>query len=179
MTELEKMLNGELHLAFDTELMVMRDSAKGLCFKLNQTNDKSERESIINELLGSASAHLESPFNCDYGTHISVGTQFYANHGCTILDGAKVTIGDNCLLAPHVVISTVNHPLDVDLRVKGYEIAKPIYIGHNVWLGANVTVLGGVTIGDNVVVGAGSVVTKDLPSNTVCLGSPAKPVKEI
>lgn len=179
MTELEKMLNGELHLAFDIELTMMRDNTKDLCFKLNQTNDKSERKSIITELLGSTDAHLESPFNCDYGTHISVGTQFYANHGCTILDGAKVIIGNNCLLAPHVVISTVNHPLDVDLRVKGYEIAKPITIGNNVWLGANVTVLGGVTIGDNVVVGAGAVVTKDLPSNTVCLGTPAKPVKEI
>lgn len=179
MTELEKMLKGELHLAFDVELKAMRDSANALCFKLNQTNDKFERESIISELIGSESAHLESPFNCDYGTHISVGAEFYANHGCTILDGAKVTIGDNCLLAPHVVISTVNHPLDVDLRVKGYEIAQPITIGHNVWLGANVTVLGGVTIGDNVVVGAGAVVTKNLPSNTVCLGVPAKPVKDI
>ncbi|QUM78543.1 sugar O-acetyltransferase [Moritella sp. 24] len=173
------MLNGDLHLAFDAELTAMRGRAKDLCFKLNQTNDKSEREIIIKALLSSTSAHLESPFNCDYGIHISVGADFYANHGCTILDGAKVTIGDNCLLAPHVVISTVNHPLDVDLRVKGYEIAKPITIGHNVWLGANVTVLGGVNIGDNVVVGAGSVVTKNLPNNTVCLGSPAKPVKEI
>lgn len=179
MTELEKMLNGDFHLAFDTELVAMRDHAKALCFKLNQTNDKSKRKSIVNELLSSIDAHLESPFNCDYGTHIDVGAEFYANHGCTILDAAKVTVGDNCLLAPNVVISTVNHPLDADLRVKGYEIAKPITLGNNVWIGANVTILGGVTIGDNVVVGAGSVVTKDLPSNTVCLGAPAKPVKDI
>ena len=88
-------------------------------------------------------------------------------------------IGDDVLLAPGVVISTATHPVDPQRRATGEESAHTITIDNNVWLGANVTVCPGVTIGDNVVVGAGSVVVKDLPANTVCVDSPAKPIRTI
>ncbi|MCW8328850.1 sugar O-acetyltransferase [Photobacterium sp. SDRW27] len=182
MTEKEKMLSGKLYQAWDAELLEERQKAKELCFRINHLSpsQSQERKALISELLGQESdACLESPFNCDYGYNIKAGKGFYANHGCTILDCAPVNIGDNCLLAPGVVIATAGHPLDPVERASGEEFAKAITIGNDVWFGANVTVCPGVTIGDNVVVGAGSVVAKDLPSNTVCVGSPAKPIREI
>ncbi|WP_299017897.1 sugar O-acetyltransferase [uncultured Photobacterium sp.] len=182
MNEKEKMLSGLMYQSWDTELIEERLNAKKLCFKINQTcpTEKELRQTLINELLGQETdAWIESPFNCDYGYNIKVGKGFYANHGCTILDCAPITIGDNCLLAPGVVIATAGHPLDPVERATGEEFAKPITIGNDVWFGANVTVCPGVTIGDNVVVGAGSVVVKNLPANTICAGSPAKPIRTL
>ncbi|KMV31700.1 sugar O-acetyltransferase [Photobacterium swingsii] len=185
-TEKEKMLTGDIYQAFEPELVAERERAKAICFTLNQTcpTDREGRQTLIHQLLAleetvETDAWIESPFNCDYGYNIKVGKGFYANHGCTILDGAPVTFGDDCLLAPSVVIATAGHPLNPTERASGDEFAKAITIGNCVWLGANVTVCPGVTIGDNVVVGAGSVVTKDLPANTVCVGAPAKPVRAI
>lgn len=182
LTEKEKMLSGEMYETWDEQLINERQQAKRLCFALNQTcpTDKVTRQSLINELLGKETdAWIESPFNCDFGYNLKVGKGFFANHGCTLLDCAPITIGDHCLLAPGVVIATPGHPLDPTERASGMEFAKAITIGNNVWFGANATVCPGVTIGDNVVVGAGSVVTKDLPANTVCVGSPAKPVRTL
>ncbi|PSW16494.1 galactoside O-acetyltransferase [Photobacterium rosenbergii] len=182
LTEKQKMITGEMYQAWDEELVADRQKAKKLCFALNQTcpTDKDARQALINELLAKETdAWIESPFNCDYGYNLKVGKGFYANHGCTILDCAPINIGDNCLLAPGVVIATAGHPLDPVERASGEEFAKEITIGNDVWFGANVTVCPGVTIGDNVVVGAGSVVTKDLPANTVCVGSPAKPIRTL
>ena len=96
-----------------------------------------------------------------------------------ILDGAKVSIGDNAFIAPNVGIYTAGHPLDVEQRNRGLEYALPVTIGHNVWIGAGVSILPGVMIGDNTVVGAGSVVTKDIPSNVLAVGNPCRVVKEI
>ncbi len=182
MTEKEKMLAGLVFKPFEPELVAERQRAKRLCFQLNQTcpTEKRKRRAIVKQLIdGQGSAWVESPFNCDYGYNIKAGKGFYANHGCTILDCAPVVFGDNCLLAPGVVISTAGHPLDPVDRASGDEFAKAITIGHDVWLGANVTVCPGVTIGNNVVVGAGSVVVKDLPANSVCVGSPAKVIRFI
>ena len=182
-TEKEKMLSCQIYQTWDETLSQERDAAKKLCHQLNQTcpTERKARQEIVAKLFNveQTDAHLESPFCCDFGYNIKTGKAFYANHGCTILDCAPVTIGDNCLLAPSVVIATATHPIDPVLRANGDEAAYSITIGDNVWLGANVTVCPGVTIGDNVVVGAGSVVVKDLPANTVCTGSPAKPIRSI
>lgn len=179
-TEKQKMLDGERYNPWDEGLTNDRETAKQGCFKLNQTapTDREQRLLIVNQMLGYQSdAFVESPFYCDYGYNIKLGKRFYANHGCTILDTAKITIGDDVLLGPSVVISAATHPIDPVERASGQENAYEVIIGNRVWLGANVTVCPGVTIGDDVVVGAGSVVTKDLPANTVCVGSPARPVK--
>ncbi len=180
-TEKEKMLSGEMYIPWDAELAQDRMQAKELCFQLNQTSPTQieSRKEIIKTLFNMPEeAWIESPFNCDYGYNISFGKGFYINHGCTLLDAAKITFGNDCLLAPGVVISTAGHPLDPEERASGSEFAKAINVGNDVWFGANVTVCPGVTIGDNVVIGAGSVVTKDLPSNSVCVGSPAKVIRE-
>jgi len=182
MSEKQKMISGLPYQAWDEQLTAERKHAKKLCFQLNQTcpTDNTTRQTFINTLLGKVSdAHIESPFYCDYGYNLKVGNGFYANHGCTLLDAAPITIGDNCLLAPGVVISTAGHPLDPIERATGVEFANAISIGNDVWIGANVSVCPGVTIGNNVVVGAGSVVVQDLPDNTVCVGAPAKAIRTI
>ena len=124
-------------------------------------------------------AWIEPLFFCDYGYNIHLGANFYANHHCTILDGARVTIGDNVLFGPSVTLSTAGHSLNAITRNTGLEFCKPITIGNNVWLGANVTVNPGISIGENVVIGAGSVVTKDIPANSVAVGTPCKVIKSL
>ncbi len=122
---------------------------------------------------------INPPFFCDYGNHIHVGKNFFANYNCTILDVGTVTIGDNCQMAPNVAIYTAGHPLHPDTRRTAWEYGIPVTIGHDVWLGGSVVVCPGVTIGDNVVIGAGSVVTKDIPSNCVAAGNPCRVIREI
>jgi maltose O-acetyltransferase len=180
-TELDKMLQGDLYDAFDPPLLNMRNEAKQLCFELNQTSplDVEKRKEITKRILGVDDALLESPFNIDYGVNLTVGKKFYCNHGCTILDCAPITVGDNCLLAPNVVISSATHPLSAKRRAAGDEYAKPIVIGNNVWIGANATICPGVTIGNGVVIGAGAVVVKDVPDNVVVAGVPAKIIRTI
>ena len=103
----------------------------------------------------------------------------YLNFDCIILDVATVTIGDGCLLAPRVCLTTAGHPTDPATRRSGLEFGKPIVLGDNVWLGAGVIVNPGVTIGENTVVGAGSVVTRDLPANVVAAGNPCRVLRPI
>ncbi len=122
---------------------------------------------------------IEQPFHCDYGYNIEIGENFYSNHNLIILDSNKVIFGDNIFIGPNCGFYTPNHPLDAKTRNKGIETALPIKIGNNVWLGGNVVVLQGVTVGDNSVIGAGSVVTKDIPSNVVAAGNPCKVIKKI
>lgn len=98
---------------------------------------------------------------------------------CVILDGAPVTFGDNVFIAPNCGFYTAGHPLDVQQRNQGLEYAKPIHVGNNVWIGAHVSVLPGVTIGDNCVIGAGSVVTKDIPANSLAVGNPCRVIRSI
>ena len=139
------------------------------------------RKKILRKLLGkvSDSAVILSPFNCDYGYNISVGENFFSNYNCTILDGTKVTFGDNVFIAPNCCFSTAGHAIDAEQRNKGLEIAWKITVGDNVWIGANVVVLPGVTIGSNTVIGAGSVVTKDIPSGVIAVGNPCRVMREI
>mgnify|MGYP005849693721 CR=1 FL=1 len=180
-SELEKMLRGDLYDAFDPALLRMRNEAKQLCFELNQTSplDTETRKATTKKILGVEDAHIESPFQVDYGCHLQVGKNFYANHGCTILDCAMITVGDNCMLAPHVLISSATHPLNAKRRISGDEYTRPIVIKDNVWIGASATINPGVTIGNNVVVGAGAVVTKDVPDDVVVAGVPAKIIRKI
>ena len=122
---------------------------------------------------------INPPFYCDYGTHIQVGKNFFANYNCTILDVARVTIGDNCQMAPNVAIYTAGHPIHPDSRNSGYEYGMEVTIGDNVWLGGNAVILPGVNIGSNCVIGAGSVVTKDIPAWSIAAGNPARVIRKI
>lgn len=123
--------------------------------------------------------YFEPPFHCEYGNHIEVGENFYANVNCIMLDVGKITIGDNVLFGPNVSIHTAGHPIHPESRNSGYEYGIPVTIGSNVWIGGSCVILPGVSIGNNVVIGAGSVVTKDIPDNVCAAGNPCRVIREI
>lgn len=122
---------------------------------------------------------LLPPVRVDYGSNITVGEGTFANYGLIALDVAPIVIGAHCQIGPGVQILTPIHPLEATPRAAGIESADPITIGDNVWLGGGVIVCPGVTIGAKTVVGAGSVVTKDLPSGVLAVGSPARVLREL
>lgn len=184
MTEKEKCRQGLLYDAnYDAELLKERENAKEVLFEYNRLrpSQQEERSRLLKQLLGKTGKELiiEPPFACDYGYNIEVGENFYANVNLVILDGAKVSIGNNVFLAPNVGIYTAGHPLDVAQRNRGLEYAYPVTIGNNVWIGAGAHILPGVKIGDNTVIGAGSVVTKDIPSGVLAVGNPCRVVRRI
>ena len=184
MTEREKAAQGLLYDAnFDRELLEERARCKELCRTFNQLPFAAaeEQERVLRQIFGSVGAApvVTAPFWCDYGYHITIGDQFYANHNCVILDPAPVTFGHRVFIGPNCCFSTAAHPLDARRRGQGLEYAKPIHVGNDVWFGANVTVLPGVTIGDGAVIGAGSVVTRDIPANVVAVGAPCRPLRPI
>lgn len=174
----------ELPYYADDELRAIMMNTKLKTHEYNHLSpDKLERRvEILKELFGKTGEkiHVEQPFHCDYGHNIEVGENFYANYNLTILDCNKVKIGDNCMCAPNVLITTAGHPIHPTSRTKSwYEYAIPVTIGNNVWIGANVVINPGVTIGDGSVIGSGSVVTHDIPSNVVAFGNPCKVHREI
>lgn len=132
-------------------------------------------------MLGSVGENvwIAKTFNCDNGKNIFIGDNFTANFNVTILDVKEVYIGDNVMIGPHTLITTVGHPLTPKGRREHLAQSSEIHIGNDVWLGGNMTILPGVTIADNVVVGAGAVVTKDIPDNSLALGIPARVVKRL
>lgn len=181
MTNIERRDLGLPYIS-DNEVFEEQKKARVLTQKLN-TVDRSDFDSIgkiVKELLGkSDGAFINPPFYCDYGTQIEVGKNFFANYNCTILDVAKVTIGDNCQLAPNVAIYTAGHPVHPDTRNSGYEYGISVTIGDNVWIGGNSVICPGVRIGSNTVIGAGSVVTKDIPDWVIAAGNPCRVIREI
>lgn len=166
----------------DDSIFEEQKKARRLTQELN-TIDRADFDGIteiVKKLLGkSEGAFINPPFYCDYGFHIEVGKNFFANYNCTILDVAKVKIGDNCMMAPNVAIYTAGHPIHPDTRNTAYEYGIEVNIGNNVWIGGNSVICPGVTIGDNVVIGAGSVVTKDIPDWSVAAGNPCRVIRKI
>ena len=111
MTEKEKCRQGLLYDAnYDRELLAERERAKELLYDYNRLRPSqyTEKTDLLRSLLGKVGKQviIEPPFNCDYGYNIEVGENFYANVNLVILDGAKVTIGDNAFIAPNVGIYT-------------------------------------------------------------------------
>ncbi len=183
MTELEKMLAGELYDASDPTLVTMRSQARRLFSEYNRISydDDAERRAVLDQLLGHAGRNLniQAPFYCDYGKYISIGDNGFLNFNCIFLDCAQITIGDNFQCAPNVQLYTAYHPVIAAERIKGPELASPITIGNNVWLGGGVIVCPGVIIGDNTTIGAGSVVTKDIPADVFAAGNPCRVIREL
>jgi len=182
-TERQKMLAGELYLSSDPELQVAMVRSMRLTKAYNQisVDELDRRTALLHELLGSfgSGSVIRPPFQCDYGTNITVGDRCFANFGLVALDCATITIGDDVQLGPNVQLLTPTHPLDADERRAGWESALPIRIGNNVWLGGGVIVLPGVTIGRDAVVGAGAVVTRDVQPATLVVGNPARPIRPL
>ena len=175
-TEKEKMLAGEVYSAVDPQLIKELTEVKEIIhdYNLLRPSEKQKAREILRGLLGHIADDeilIIQPFYCDYGKQISVGKRFFANFNFTVLDEAPVTIGDDCFIGPNVSIYTACHSTDPVERNSRREWAEPV--------SGSVTILPGVTIGDNVTIGAGSVVTKDIPSNSIAVGNPCKVIKKL
>lgn len=182
-THKQRLLAGESYLADDPELLADRYCCRLATERLNATgvSDDATRQAILRELLGGLGEETEilSPFQCDYGYQIQIGSRSFINFGAVILDSAPVRIGDDVQIGPGVHLITPTHPLDSDERRTRIEFAAPITICDDAWLATGVIVCPGVTVGEGTVVGAGSVVTRDLPERHLCFGTPCRPVREL
>ena len=183
MKDKEKMLKGDLYIASSEELKKDNLRARKFMHEYNIVAgiDDDYRKELVRNLFEKTGTNFKitSPFYCDYGIHITIGENFYANFGCIFLDVKKIIMGDNVMFGPRVGLYTASHPTDPQVRIEGYEYGLPIIIEDNVWLGGDVIVNPGVTIGANSIVASGSVVTKDIPKNVIAAGVPAKVIREI
>lgn len=182
MTSAERRAKELLFLADENDWVQMKRARK-LTQQLNtmDTSDFDRIRGVVNELFGKSdeTTFLNPPFYCDYGSNIEVGKNCFINYNCTILDNAKVVLGDNCLLAPNVSIYTAGHTIHPAARALGYEYGIPVTVGDNVWIGGNTVICPGVHIGSNTVVGAGSVVTRDIPEWSFAAGNPCRVIRPI
>ncbi len=141
-----------------------------------------KRQALLKEMFAEIGeyCYLEPPIHSNFGGgHCHFGKYVYANFGLTLVDDTHIYVGDYTMFGPHVTVATAGHPIYPELREKFYQYSMPVHIGRNCWIGAGVLIMPGVTIGDNVVIGAGSVVTKDIPSNVLAFGTPCKVQREI
>lgn len=179
----EQMLAGELYFASD--ILPKNGSLEGkkLAQKINQTPIENTQEivDLEKQLFGKTgkSVYVNPPLYVDYGRHVEIGENFYANMDCVFLDVNKIIIGNNVMLGPRVGFYTAGHPIDAEIRNQELEFGLPIVVEDNVWIGANATILPGVTIGKNSIIAAGAVVTKNVPTNTIVGGNPAKVIREV
>lgn len=182
-TNRERMLAGELYIADDpTSGEIARRAVRLLEeYRLRFTAGDPDARSTLAQVIGTLGEQVEikPPLFVDYGENIHIGARTFINYHLTALDVATITIGEDCQFGPNVQLLTPTHPIDPRPRRDKLEAAKPIVIGHNVWLGGGVIVCPGVTIGDNSVIGAGSVVTRDIPSDVIAVGNPARVLREI
>ena len=172
----------EMAYISDRAVMEEQKRTRKILHRLNTVDpsDFDEIGRLVKELFGkSDKAFVNPPFYCDYGFHIETGKNFFLFYNCTIIDVARVTIGDNCQFAPNVSIYTAGHPVHPDSRNSLYEYGIGVSIGDNVWIGGSTVILPGVHIGSNTVIGAGSVVTKDIPDWVVAAGNPCKVIRKI
>lgn len=182
-TEKEKMLSGELYDALDQQLSEERLRTRLLIKELNDSreDEPEKRARILKELIPQAGTDLwlQPPFYCDYGSNILAGEKVFFNFNCVVLDVMQVRIGSRTLFGPNVQIYTATHPMDYKERASGLEFAKPITIGEDVWVGGSAVIRPGVSIGDRAVIGAGSVVTKDIPSDVFAAGNPCRVIRTL
>lgn len=183
LTEKEKSYAELLYQPADPELVADRQATVKKLTTYNQIDplDVKARQSAIQDLLGQVGDNcvVEQPLFCTYGYNITVGDNFFLNVDCKLLDSGKITIGNNVFIAPNVCLITEEHAMNVKQRLAGLEYTHPINIGDNVWIAAGVLVLPGVTIGENSVIGAGSVVAKDIPSNSLAVGNPCRVIRQL
>lgn len=190
MIEEEKIFAGKMFDARNPDLCTIKRSTHLVCQRYNMLAENvSERAGLIKEFIGTIGKtyYFQGPIQFNYGRHTFIGENFFANFNLTVMDDAKIYIGDNVCFGPNVSLMATNHPLiaeermgkDTNGKTVMAEYAEEIHIGNNVWLACNVVVIGGVKIGNNVVIGAGSVVTKDIPDNYLAYGNPCRPVRKI
>lgn len=175
---------GLLYDVFEQELTDIKDRTYGLVSELSRVShfDTEYVMSLVRKIVAKIGqdSYIVPPFRCDYGDHVFIGNNTYINYNCCFLDSAKVTIGDYVYMGPNCNIFTPCHPIHHELRKeKVTEYALPVTVGSHSWIGGDVVITPGVTIGENCVIGAGSVVTKDIPDNSIAVGNPCKVIRQV
>ena len=180
MTEKEKMISGLIYNPVSPKLVLDRDKASRILSKYNRRtfHEVNMQNRLMKKLIKTnGNFWVKPPFYCDYGYNIAIGKDVMINFNCIFLDVCPITIGNHTLIGPNTQIYTACHSLDSKERQENKEFGKPVHIGDNVWIGGSVVILAGITIGENTVIGAGSVVTKDIPANSIAVGNPCKVIK--
>ena len=180
----ERMHTGDLYLSGDQEIMEWQTKCLDRLYDFNMTRptEGKKRESMLKEMFAEIGegCYIEPPFHANFGgAHVHFGKNIYANFNLTLVDDTHIYVGDYTMFGRNVTVATAGHPILPELREKMYQYNFPVHIGKNCWIGAGVVIVPGIAIGDNVVIGAGSVVTKDLPSNVVAVGNPCSVLREV
>ena len=180
----DRMFTGDLYLPNDAAITEEQNTCLELLYTFNQTrpSEQEKRNQLLKQMFAEIgeNCYIEPPFHANFGgKHVHFGKNIYANFNLTMVDDGHIYVGDYTMFAPGVIVATAGHPILPELRETVYQYNMPVHIGKNCWIGAGAIILPGVIIGDQVVVGAGSVVTKDLPSNVVAVGNPCRVVREV
>ncbi len=180
----DKLHTGELYLPGDEEILTEQLACLNRLYDFNMTRptELAKRAEMLKEMFAEIGegCYIEPPFHANFGgKHCHFGKNIYCNFNLTLVDDTHIYVGDYTMFGPNVTVATAGHPILPELREKGYQYNAPVHIGKNCWIGAGVLIMPGITIGDNVVIGAGSVVTKNIPSNVVAVGNPCRVLREV
>jgi galactoside O-acetyltransferase len=180
----EKMHNGDLYYPNDESIASEQLKCLDRLYDFNMTRptETDKRNAMLKEMFAEIGegCYIEPPFHANFGgKHVHFGKNVYANFNLTLVDDTHIYVGDYTMFGPNVTVATAGHPILPELRQKGYQYNAPVHIGKNCWIGAGAVIVPGITIGDNVVIGAVSIVTKNIPSNTVAVGNPCRVLREV
>lgn len=180
----DKLHTGELYLPCDEDIMREQLGYVNMLYDFNLTRptELDKREAMLKKMFAEIGegCYIEHPLRSNWGGHhVHFGKGVYANFNLTLVDDSHIYVGDYTMFGPNVTVATAGHPILPELRIQGYQYNASVRIGKNCWIGAGVVIVPGVTIGDNVVIGAGSIVTKDIPNNTVAVGNPCKVLRAV
>ena len=183
MTQYERMVKGMLYDPQVKEILDEQFPYQDKLWEFNKLkpSDIEKKQQFMKEVFAECgeNCYIELPFHANWGgLHVHFGSDIYANSNLTLVDDGHIYIGDKVMIGPNVTIATANHPIDPELRAKGLQYNRDVYVGENTWIGSGAVVVPGVRIGKNVVIGAGSVVTKDIPDNVVAVGNPCRVLRE-
>ena len=184
MTQYERMVKGLIYDPGDKEILAEQTVFQDKCWAFNQLKptDYEKKQAYMKEVFAECgeNCYIELPFRANWGGHhLHFGSGIYANFNLTLVDDGHIYVGDKVMFGPNVTISTANHPVEPELRAKGLQYNKDVFIGENSWIAANVVIVPGVRVGKNTVIGAGSVVTKDIPDGVVAVGNPCRVLREV
>ena len=180
----EKLHSGEIYDPGDPEVLSQQLRCLDKLFHYNQLmpSQFAEKSAMLREMFAEIGegCYIETPFRANFGgRHVHFGRNVYANFNLTLVDDTHIYVGDFTMFGPNVTVATAGHPIQPELRKRGLQYNQPVHIGKNCWIGAGALIMPGVTIGDNTVSGAGSVVTKDIPSDVVAVGNPCRVLRPI
>lgn len=184
MTQYERMVNGLIYDPADDEIMKEQVMFQDLLWAFNQLkpSEYDKKEKYMKEIFAECgdNCYIELPFHANWGGHhVHLGSGIYANSNLTLVDDGNIYIGDKVMFGPNVTIATASHPINPELRDRGLQFNKDVYIGENTWIGAGVVIVPGVHVGRNTVIGAGSVITKDIPDNVIAVGNPCRVIRNV